>query len=204
MITNSSGRSESSFSAQSLQDDQIFSGEAENLIKAIKSRYKQRKLKLLVANDSIFQLLLIKTALQKLSYVGQIVEASNGQEALDLVKVSKNPGNKPFDVILLDLDMPIVDGFEACQKMIQFFGLFIDNQNLSKHAIVKAEAEEKRSKSCQWVQDLDACYRAMYPDNDRSENDDSPEFEKFQTQLEIRKVKFQAVFNQLKFKAMDF
>ena len=40
----------------------------------------------------------------------EVTEAINGLEALEHVTVSK----KRFDFILLDLGMPIMDGFDAC------------------------------------------------------------------------------------------
>jgi PleD family two-component response regulator len=45
------------------------------MIKKVASRYKQRKLKILVANDNTFQLLIISSALRSLNYVDRIDEA---------------------------------------------------------------------------------------------------------------------------------
>ena len=49
-------------------------------------KYKEKKLKLLIANDSTFQLMIIVNSLQEIGEIGSIDEASNGQEALDLVR----------------------------------------------------------------------------------------------------------------------
>lgn len=79
-------------------------------------KYKHKKLSLLVCNDDPFQLLIISSNLQNLRYVQKIQEASNGQEALNLVQ------QKPqFDMIFLDLDMPIMDGYAACKKIIEHY-----------------------------------------------------------------------------------
>ena len=43
--------------------------------------------------------------------VGKVEEASNGKEALDLVK------KEIPHVILMDLEMPIMDGIEATEKI---------------------------------------------------------------------------------------
>ena len=42
----------------------------------------------------------------------QLVEASGGQQALDIIAL-----NEPFDLILLDIMMPKVSGYEVCKKL---------------------------------------------------------------------------------------
>jgi hypothetical protein len=49
-----------------------------SLIQKLLELHSPRKLKMLVANDDQFQLLIVRTALMKLPYVDQIDEASNG------------------------------------------------------------------------------------------------------------------------------
>lgn len=41
----------------------------------------------------------------------KVTEAINGLEALEVVRQSKNK----FDFIILDLNMPIMDGYDACK-----------------------------------------------------------------------------------------
>ena len=48
-------------------------------------KYRPRKLRLLVANDNQFSLLIIGNSLKNLDIVEVIDTAQNGQEALDLV-----------------------------------------------------------------------------------------------------------------------
>ena len=50
--------------------------------------------------------------------MGKIDQATNGQEALDLVK--KNRGD-PYDLVLLDLDMPILDGYDCCRRIHSYY-----------------------------------------------------------------------------------
>lgn len=76
---------------------------------------KIRKLKVLIANDNQFQLLIVSSNLSQMPIVGQIDQASNGQEALEMVKKSMvEDARDPYDLILLDLDMPIMNGYDAC------------------------------------------------------------------------------------------
>jgi CheY-like chemotaxis protein len=69
---------------------------------------KKETFKCLVANDCEFQLMQIGLILKNSKI--EVTEAINGLEALEHVTVSK----KRFDFILLDLGMPIMDGFDAC------------------------------------------------------------------------------------------
>jgi len=45
------------------------------------------------------------------------VIAHNGKEGLDIVKERKKTGGKPFDLILMDIHMPVMDGLEAASKI---------------------------------------------------------------------------------------
>lgn len=55
--------------------------------------------------------LLLKKGLEGLGY--SVVEASNGQEAVELA------GRERPDLILMDLDLPILDGIQATQRIRQ-------------------------------------------------------------------------------------
>lgn len=69
----------------------------------------QNKNVLLVDDDSIFQLLGTK-ALHRVGVTDtRIQKALNGKQALEILK---NPGTPRPDVILLDLNMPVMNGFE--------------------------------------------------------------------------------------------
>lgn len=75
---------------------------------------------LLVDDDAICNFLSAKT-LERLGLVKDIHTALNGREALDLFN-SYYQGSKTFpDVILLDLNMPVMDGFSFLEafKMLK-------------------------------------------------------------------------------------
>lgn len=64
----------------------------------------------LVANDCDFQMMQIKIILKKAKC--SVREAINGLDALELV--TSKPQEK-FDFIILDLNMPIMSGYDACE-----------------------------------------------------------------------------------------
>ena len=69
--------------------------------------------KALVANDDHFQLRMIERIFAQSGYFS-VEEAENGLVAFDRAR------QKQYDVIILDLDMPIMTGFEACQRIRAF------------------------------------------------------------------------------------
>jgi CheY-like chemotaxis protein len=46
----------------------------------------------------------------------EVVGVSNGRDAVDLALAAYQVGN-PFDLVLMDLEMPIVDGYEATRRI---------------------------------------------------------------------------------------
>jgi DNA-binding response OmpR family regulator len=65
--------------------------------------------RILIVDDSPFNVDLLEQELEDLGYA--TLTASNGQEAVDLVHAEKP------DLVLLDVMMPIMDGFEACRLL---------------------------------------------------------------------------------------
>jgi CheY-like chemotaxis protein len=73
--------------------------------------------RVLLVDDNTLNLLLIRKLLGKW---GAIVEtAENGQIAVDLAQ-QHHDANTPYEVIIMDLQMPVMDGFTACQTIRQF------------------------------------------------------------------------------------
>lgn len=71
-----------------------------------------RKIRVLVAEDNPTNQIVAQTMLDKMGVEAVIV--SNGQEALETLSEFKN-----FDLILMDCQMPVLDGFEATRILRQ-------------------------------------------------------------------------------------
>lgn len=65
--------------------------------------------KVLIAEDNILNRKLIEACMKKLGH--EFSMAENGEEAIELVK------NQRFDVILMDLEMPVLDGLESMKRI---------------------------------------------------------------------------------------
>ena len=67
--------------------------------------------KVLIVDDSKLMRLLLKNIIDSMKYFSEIYEAENGREALDLLEIKK------VDLILLDIEMPVMDGVEALKEI---------------------------------------------------------------------------------------
>ncbi|WP_372774537.1 response regulator [Mangrovibacterium sp.] len=70
------------------------------------------KLSILLVEDNVLNQRIVTFSLKKYNHNVQI--ANNGLEALEFFKKSK------FDVILMDIMMPVMDGLEATMKIREF------------------------------------------------------------------------------------
>jgi len=78
-----------------------------------------KNLKVLLVEDSLTNIVIAKGILEKNGY--QVDVAHNGLEAIDLIQHSEKQ-KTPFDIILMDLIMPEMDGIEATQRIRKFPG----------------------------------------------------------------------------------
>lgn len=75
------------------------------------------KLRVLIANDEEIQLEILKYMFEKVGM--EVTTAINGHQAFEIF--SKYAEDHPFDLVILDLNMPISDGYETCQNIVKFY-----------------------------------------------------------------------------------
>ena len=73
---------------------------------------KQRKISVLVTDDHTLFRKGMAGLVSTFDMVSSVDEASDGKEAIKKFK------NKPYDVLLLDLEMPVMDGYETANHIV--------------------------------------------------------------------------------------
>lgn len=86
------------------------------------------KLKVLVVDDEARMRKLVKDFLVRKDYI--VTEAANGEEAIDIFIQ-----NNGFDLIILDVMMPVMDGWEVCREI----------RKISKVPIIMLTAKSEES-----------------------------------------------------------
>ena len=67
---------------------------------------------ILIVDDELLYQRLVKVNLEQEGY--EVTQANDGESALDIIS------EKSFDLIILDIMMPGIDGFETCERIRQF------------------------------------------------------------------------------------
>jgi signal transduction histidine kinase/CheY-like chemotaxis protein len=91
--------------------DEVEETETKDETKTFAERYPH---KLLLAEDNGINQKLASLVFKKMGYECDIV--SNGQEAVDILKENK------YSIIFMDMQMPVMDGLEATEKIIEEYG----------------------------------------------------------------------------------
>jgi len=83
---------------------------------SIKKEITRESKRILVAEDNLVNQKLVKEILRRSGH--EVTLVSNGQKALDAIAGYLETGrNCPFDLILMDLQMPVLDGLSATQAI---------------------------------------------------------------------------------------
>ena len=90
--------------------------------------------RVLIANDEMFQLVILEALFEKAGF--KITTAINGQEAYEHYIKSLDDPSAKFDLVVLDLCMPVTDGFEACKRILS---LHINMKRLSMSQYFSAQ-----------------------------------------------------------------
>ena len=88
----------------------------------------KKEFKCLVANDDPMQLMMLEALLERANF--EVVTATNGQEAYEEVLKTTSGDLRQFDLVLLDLSMPITNGYEACKLILAHYRSDIHLHNM--------------------------------------------------------------------------
>ena len=85
----------------------------------------KRNLSILCVDDSTYNLFVINELLKQKDPQIEIDSALNGKLALDkILEKSRRVDNQPYDIIFLDLHMPVLDGYKV--KSLSIFTTLLD------------------------------------------------------------------------------
>jgi CheY-like chemotaxis protein len=75
--------------------------------------------KVLCVDDDPITLMLCKKVIERVNYTKEVDTAKNGEDAIDYFNQVKNSNSLPPELVLLDLNMPIMNGWELLDKYLE-------------------------------------------------------------------------------------
>ncbi|AKI97447.1 response regulator [Kosmotoga pacifica] len=133
-----------------------------NVVEKSRKALFERKARILVVEDNEANRLLFKKVLEKAGHMVEVAE--NGKVAIEKVK------NGIFDIVFMDMQMPVMDGYTATRK-IRELGIKIPIIALTAHTMrgdeekaLKAGCNGYLGKPVKRKEILDTVYRFLMPD----------------------------------------
>ena len=103
-------------------------------------------LKTLIVDDNDTCRKIVEEIIQKFS---ECVCVTSGEEAIDLFSFALNDPDRRFDVVLLDFEMPLMDGFDVIRAMRQLEKKHtIEGDDQVKIVMTTSHSELDVAKSC--------------------------------------------------------
>lgn len=93
-------------------------------IDSIKEEGDSNTLRVLIANDDPVQLAILKVIFEKCNFL--TYTAQNGMQAYEQITKKTKQLEFMYDLVILDLEMPVCDGYSACQQIKMQF----ENKNI--------------------------------------------------------------------------
>ncbi|RBQ31144.1 hypothetical protein CRU92_08210 [Arcobacter sp. FW59] len=104
------------------------------------NQLNDKKFKILIVDDQEISRIILKDMLENFGYV--TFEAEDGIEAVEMVKKA-DLENEPFDFILMDWNMPRLNGKEAIKKIYELHTNKIIQKNIPSILMVSAYSKEE-------------------------------------------------------------
>ncbi|WP_418185960.1 response regulator [Aliarcobacter vitoriensis] len=117
-----------------------FTLEVEVLTWEKENQLNDKKFKILIVDDQEISRIILKDMLENFGYV--TFEAKDGIEAVEMVKKA-DLENEPFDFILMDWNMPRLNGKEAIKKIYELHTNKIIQKNIPSILMVSAYSKEE-------------------------------------------------------------
>jgi CheY-like chemotaxis protein len=120
-----------------LQNRQEWETRGEAIVASMTKKIPAASMKVLVAEDNAINQKLLLRILNRLG-INNVVVVDNGQKAVD------REAAESFDVVLMDMRMPVMDGVEACELIMKRQG----GHPIATVAFVTAHTSEQFKKEC--------------------------------------------------------